>query len=79
MRTLATFPYQDFNLTIFYWNQKYILKYEQGDLEQTYKISELEVTGEEEVREIAQKEEFINQIQKRFEEMRDDFATLFAY
>lgn len=79
MRTLATFPYQDFNLTIFYWNQKYLLKYEQGDLEQTYKISELEVTGEDEVREMAQKEDFINQIQKRFEEMRDDFATLFAY
>lgn len=43
MRTLAELPHPDFKITIFSMNQKFIIKFEQGTLEQTYKISEHDV------------------------------------
>lgn len=45
MRTVAELPHPDCKITIFSMNQKFIVKFEQGTLEQTYKISELDVTG----------------------------------
>lgn len=44
MRTVAELPHPDCKITIFSMNQKFIIKFEQGILEQTYKISELDVT-----------------------------------
>lgn len=58
MKILAEIPHAQLRITLFAWNQKYILKFEQGALEQSYKISELDVTGEAEVLEIAQDEAF---------------------
>jgi len=45
MRTLAELPYPEFKLTLFGMNQKFILKFEQGTLEQVYKLAELDMTG----------------------------------
>lgn len=45
MRTVAELPHPDCKISIFSMNQKFIVKFEQGALEQTYKISELDVTG----------------------------------
>lgn len=44
MRTIAELPHPDCKITIFAMNQKFIVKFEQGSQEQTYKISELDVT-----------------------------------
>lgn len=44
MRTVAELPHPNCKITIFSVNQKFIIKFEQGILEQTYKISELDVT-----------------------------------
>lgn len=46
MRTLAELPHPDFKISIFNMNQKYIVKFEQGGLEQTYKISEMDIIGD---------------------------------
>ncbi|EAY28997.1 hypothetical protein M23134_00151 [Microscilla marina ATCC 23134] len=54
-------------------NQKYILKFEQNNLEQTYKIGEMDVTGEAEVREITEDAGFIEKVLARFEAMEEDF------
>jgi len=43
MRTVAELPHPDFKITIFSMNQKFIIKFEQGTLEQTYKIAEQDV------------------------------------
>ena len=45
MRTIAELPHPDFKITIFGMNQKYIIKFEQGNLEQVYKIAEIDVTA----------------------------------
>jgi hypothetical protein len=44
MRSIAELPHPDCKITIFSMNQKFIIKIEQGSLEQTYKISEMDVT-----------------------------------
>src|SRR5690606_39924556 len=44
MRTIAELPHPDCKITIFSMNQKFIIKIEQGSLEQSYKIPELDVT-----------------------------------
>lgn len=46
MRVVAEIPHPDLKITVFSWNQKYLVKLEKGPFEQTYKIGELDVTGE---------------------------------
>ncbi len=59
-------------------NQKYIIKFEQGTLEQSYKLSELDLTGggANEVFQIID-EEFIVTVVERFKSMRTDFKIAY--
>lgn len=69
MRVIAQIPQPDFHITLLMWNGKYIIKIEQGMLEQTYKISEMDVSGEEEVRKLLEDEVFMDSVRQRFVEM----------
>jgi len=59
-------------------NQKYIIKFEQGTLEQSYKLSELDLTGggADEIFQLLD-EEFIASVVERFRSMRTDFSAAF--
>ena len=59
-------------------NQKYIIKFEQGTLEQSYKLSELDLTGggADEIFQLLD-EEFIATVVERFKSMRTDFSAAF--
>ncbi len=73
MRVIAELPHPDFKITIFYMNQKFIVKAERGILEQSYKIPEMDLTdGVNSVFEILD-EEFLKTIAARFIEMGKDF------
>lgn len=73
MRILAELPNPNCKISIFGMNQKYIIKFEQGNLEQSYKISEMDiVNGVNGVFEILD-EEFINRVLASFEQMRASF------
>jgi hypothetical protein len=73
MRTLAELPHPECKITIFGMNQKFIIKFEQGNLEQTYKIAEVDVlNGVDGVFELLD-EEFINQVLVAFQLMRTSF------
>ncbi len=76
MRVLAQIPHPLLSITLFMWNQKYIIKYELDNLEQTYKIHELDATGEAQIMEIAQNENFIQSIITRFEAMRQEWGEI---
>jgi hypothetical protein len=77
MRVIAEIPHPDCKISIFSMNMKYIIKFEQGTLEQTYKLSEMDlIKGIDSVFEILD-EEFIQKIVGRFEGMREDF--MFAW
>ena len=45
MRILAELPHPDCKISIFGMNQKFIIKFEQGTLEQSYKIAETDIIG----------------------------------
>lgn len=77
MRTLAELPHPDCKITIFGMNQKYIIKFEQGNLEQTYKIAEADIlNGVNGVFEILD-EEFINTVLNNFSAMRAAFIDTY--
>ena len=78
MRIIAELPHPNCKITLFNMNQKYIVKFEQGQLEQSFKLSELELTGGG-ANEIFQMldEEFIATVVERFKTMRSDFSAAY--
>ena len=77
MRVVAELPRPDCKITIFSMNMKYIVKFEQGVLEQTYKLSELELLdGVNSVFEILD-EQFIATVVERFKIMTLDFKAAY--
>jgi len=69
MRTIAEIPHSDFKITVFAWNNKYIIKLEKGNFEQTFKVSEMEISGDGDIMKIIADETFINTARDRFKEM----------
>jgi hypothetical protein len=67
MRVVKEIPHPDCKITIFSWNNRYLIKLEQGTLEQTFKVDELDVTEDEVVRLIDK--EFLQQASDRFNQM----------
>jgi len=73
MRIIAELPHPDFKISILNMNQKFIVKIEQGALEQSYKIPEMDLTdGVNSVFELLD-EEFLKRVGTRFTQMRTDF------
>ena len=68
MRLVREIPHPDCKITIFSWNNRYLIKLEQGLLEQTFKIPEMDVTGEEELLSVIDAE-FLHQASDRFQYM----------
>lgn len=68
MRVVKELARGSIRITVFSWNNKYLLKYEQGMVEQTYKVSEMDVIDEEDLN-VFFKDDFIQEIEKKFEEM----------
>lgn len=77
MRTVAELPHPEFKITIFSMNQKFIIKFEQGTLEQTYKIAEMDVTdGVNGVFQLID-EEFASTVKSNFQQMREAFINTY--
>jgi len=49
MRYIKDVPNQEFKISIYQWNNKYIVKIEAGMYEQTYKIDEYDVSSVEDI------------------------------
>jgi hypothetical protein len=77
MRIIAELPHPEFKISILNMNQKFIVKAEQGTLEQSYKISEMDlIDGVNSVFELLD-EEFLTKIAARFTEMRKDYKDAY--
>ncbi len=78
MRVVAELPRPDCKITIFSMNMKFIIKFEQGNLEQTFKVAELDITGG--VNGIFQilDEDFISRVVQNFGIMRDNFQMTWS-
>jgi hypothetical protein len=77
MRIIAELPHPDFKISILNMNSKFIVKIEQGSLEQSYKIPEMDLTdGVNSVFELLD-EEFLKKIAARFNDMRTDYKDAY--
>lgn len=47
MRVVHEFVLEEMRVSVFSWNNKYILKFELGPMEQTFKISETDILEED--------------------------------
>ena len=70
MRVINEINKPGYRITVFNWNAKYLIKFEQGDLEQTFKISELDVINEEDIYSLLT-DEFNNDVIRNFKSMND--------
>jgi len=68
MRVVGEIPHSDCKITIFSWNNRYLIKLEQGLLEQTFKVNEFDISGESELYRIVD-QPFIQEAVQRFTEM----------
>ena len=76
MRIVKEIPLGNFKATIFSWNGKYLIKFESGSYEQTYKISEMDLlAGDEDIVKLLSDQEFMGIVNERFNAMKKDFAA----
>lgn len=76
MRLVAEVPHERYKIQIFNFNQKYTVKIELGQFEQSYKIGETDVFSLEEVQNMITPELLSNALQ-RFVQMRADWEKAF--
>lgn len=74
MRVVKEFNQEDIRISIFSWNNKYILKFELGPMEQTFKIPEMDVLDEADL-EIFWTGDFFEKVKVRFKEMGESLRT----
>jgi hypothetical protein len=68
MRIIDTIPHPSITISIFQLNDKYIVKFEAGPMEQAFKFNTTEVKGVGELKQIVNAE-FIEKVRARFNEM----------
>lgn len=75
MRIIAEIPHPSCKISVFYMNQKYIIKFEKGNFEQSYKISELDyvISGLEDIKKVIN-QSLITSVLLRFEQMNKDLT-----
>ena len=73
MRVIKEIPHNTCKITLFAWNNRYIIKVEQGFFEQTFKINQFDVIDENEVVQMVD-EEFVGQCVARFNDMANSLA-----
>jgi hypothetical protein len=75
MKFIKEIPNNFCKTSLFAWNNKFILKFEAGMYEQTYKVNEYDVSGEDEIEEMLG-DTFMEKIVLRFKSMADDFELI---
>ena len=75
MRVIGEIAHPELRITIFYMNQKYLVKFEKNGLEQTYKISEFDyaIQSVEQLK-MAITEKFIDRVSFLFAEMNKSLS-----
>ncbi|MEP0713505.1 MAG: hypothetical protein ABJ333_01165 [Algoriphagus sp.] len=74
MRVIQEFVQEDVRISVFSWNNKYIIKFELGPMEQTFKLSEMDVLEEADLQTFW-KGEFFEKVKARFKEMGQSFRA----
>ena len=68
MRIIATIPHPSISISVFQMNEKFIVKFEAGPMEQAFKFSSEKIKGLDHLKTLID-DEFIEAVRKRFNEM----------
>lgn len=71
MRIIGEIANPDCKITLFSWNNRYLIKLEKGLFEQTFKINHFDLASEDELK-LVVSESFISKALNRFSEMEND-------
>jgi len=72
MRVVSEFSKDGIRVSVFSWNNKYLLKYEFGSMEQTFKNAETDILEEADL-DLFYEGEFFDRVTLRFKEMGESF------
>lgn len=75
MRVVREFEKEGVRISVFSWNNKYLIKFEIGPLEQTFKVPETDILEESDL-ETFYEGDFFESVQNRFKEMGQSFQKL---
>jgi hypothetical protein len=79
MRIIQTIEHPKMRISLFQMNQKYILKFEYGPLEQSYKFDELSFSSQDDFVNQVKASELIAQTEIRFNDMIRDINAVTEY
>ena len=68
MRLVANIPHEEVRISVFAWNDKFLVKFEKAGMEQTYKIAEIDIPGDGDLEKMID-EEFIDSVLETFQNM----------
>jgi len=68
MRVVGEIPHDVCKITLFSWNNRYLIKLELGLLEQTFKVNQFDITSEADLYKIVD-DSFIKEAINRFQDM----------
>lgn len=74
MRIIGEIPHPDCRITLFAWNNRYIVKLEKGYLEQTFKIDQFDLSSEKDLNTVVN-EGFIREAMVRFDSMHESLRN----
>jgi hypothetical protein len=73
MRVIGEIPHPACKITLFQWNNRYLIKLEAGHLEQTYKVDQFSIASEEELSNIVS-DRFVSEAIERFNGMHNSLS-----
>ena len=73
MRIIGEIPRVDCKITLYQWNNRYLIKLEKDMLEQTFKVNQFDLASEQELHTLVN-ETFIQKALKRFDDMDQSFS-----
>ena len=68
MRIIGEIPNPQCKITLYQWNNRYLIKIESGYLEQTFKVDQFELSSDEELKKLVS-DHFVQGALDRFESM----------
>jgi hypothetical protein len=74
MRIVGEIPHDVCKITLFSWNNRYLIKLELGLLEQTFKVNQFDITSEVDLYKIVD-ESFVKDAINRFQDMDNSLQS----
>jgi hypothetical protein len=73
MRIIGEIPHAQCKVTLYHWNNRYLIKLEKNGLEQTFKVDQFELTSDKDLQ-ILVDGSFLEKAMYRFEDMERTMA-----